>query len=90
MCLARKLSLYFIKRVFDEIKYYYYIIIIIYFVSQMDPSRENLFVVGSKLYRLGLRHKVQLLHALCDFRLEAEDVLDLLKVSSNNNHLLTI
>ncbi|XP_018020851.1 uncharacterized protein LOC108677188 [Hyalella azteca] len=46
---------------------------------QLDPSRENLFTVGSRLHRLGLRHKVQLLHALCDFRLEADDVLDLLK-----------
>ncbi|KAF2360521.1 Bromodomain [Trinorchestia longiramus] len=46
---------------------------------QLDPSRENLFTTGSRLQRLGLRHKVQLLHALCDFRLEADDVLELLK-----------
>ncbi|ROT73442.1 hypothetical protein C7M84_008107 [Penaeus vannamei] len=45
---------------------------------QEDPTRENLFKEGDLRY-LPLRRKVEILHAVCDFRLEAEDVLDLLK-----------
>lgn len=44
-----------------------------------EQNRHNPFNSDIDFKFLPLRSKVEALHALCDFRLEAEDVLDLIK-----------
>ncbi|RZF40813.1 hypothetical protein LSTR_LSTR003323 [Laodelphax striatellus] len=44
-----------------------------------EYGRENTFNNDIDFQFLPLRTKVEILHALCDFRLEADDVLDVLK-----------
>ena len=47
----------------------------------MKKDVKNPFLEESNFHNLSLKEKVQVLHALCDIRLDAEDVPEVLKVN---------
>lgn len=53
-----------------------------------EYGRDNPFNTDMDFQFLPLRTKVEILHALCDFRLDAEDVLEVLKVRKTITILL--